>query len=190
MSAEVSSPKATGGGGTAFEFKVQASFLATLLVNGRYPCSPAGKADFIRLQARQLGYQTDDIFVQFASDTGGTHRLLVQVKSKVSFTESDADFCSALTGAWDDFTNPKLFDSDKDALLLVTGPGSDKAISHFRPVLNRSRTSVSEREYFDKLAAPKVASDSTRTYLATIKSIVTAHVGSAPADAMLWRFLR
>jgi hypothetical protein len=52
--AEVSSPKETGGGGTTFEPKVQASFLATMLVNGRFPCLPDGKAGFIRFQARQI----------------------------------------------------------------------------------------------------------------------------------------
>lgn len=83
--AEVSSPKATGGGGTAFEFKVQASFLATMLVNGRYPCLPAGKANFIRFQARQVGYQTDDILLQLETPSGDFHRLVAQVKVDITF---------------------------------------------------------------------------------------------------------
>ena len=92
MAAEVASPKATGGGGTAFEFVVQASFLATMLVKGRYPCLPSGTAEFVRLQARQANYHTDDVFIQLVAAGGETHRLLVQIKSDCAFTEGDSDF--------------------------------------------------------------------------------------------------
>jgi hypothetical protein len=190
MSAQISSPKATGGGGTAFEFAVQASFIATMLAQGRYPCLPDGDTEFIRLQAREAGYHTDDVFVQVLDKDGASHRLLVQIKSSCAFRESDTDFRETLTGAWDDFTNSELFDRGKDALLLATGPASAQAIKHFRPLLTWSRTSATSAEYFGKIATKDFASEQTRNYLATIRSLLTNHLAIDPEDADLWVFLR
>ncbi len=190
MAAEVASPKATGGGGTAFEFVVQASFLATMLVKGRYPCLPPGTAEFVRLQARQANYHTDDVFVQLVSAGGETHRLLVQIKSDCAFTEKDDDFRKAIVGAWLDFRNKKDFDRQRDALALVTGPGAAKAVKHFRPLLVRSRTSASSEEFFNKIATKEFTSDPTRTYLDALRAILRENGLASDDDPELWEFLK
>jgi hypothetical protein len=56
MNSQSTSSKATGGLGVVFEQKIQASFIMTMLVNGRYPCLPAGAAKSIRPQSGQLRY--------------------------------------------------------------------------------------------------------------------------------------
>lgn len=190
MSSQMSSPKAAGGLGVTFEHKVQASFLVTMLVNGRYPCLPEGVTEFIRPQARQLGYMTDDVFVQLITKNGRTHRLLVQAKLTCSFTEGDDEFCSSITGAWDDFKNDALFDQERDYLLLVTGPVSAKAISHFRPLLNRAETSSTADEYYQKISREIFTSQTTRTYLDAIKSILAKHTGAEIDNNELWLFLK
>lgn len=188
--ADIASPKAAGGGGTAFEFVVQASILATMLVKGRYPCLPPGTAEFVRLQARQLNYHTDDVFVQLVAANGETHRLLVQIKSDCAFTERDADFRNAIVGAWQDFKNEEDFDRQRDALVLVTGPGTAKSIKHFRPLLMRSRTSADSAEFFKKIGAEIFTSDPTRTYLDTLRAILRKEGLDRDEDPELWGFLK
>lgn len=188
--AEVSSPKATGGGGTAFEFKVQASFLATMLVNGRYPCLPAGKANFIRFQARQVGYQTDDILLQLETPSGDFHRLVAQVKVDITFTQGNKEFRDTLIAAWTDFKNTDLFDHDKDALSIISGPGSKKEIRHFRSLLSWSRSSASAEELFNKISTPNYASQEMRDYLGVIKALLKDHLGDEPAQDELWQFMK
>ena len=190
VAAEVASPKATGGGGTAFEYVVQASFLATMLVKGRYPCLPPGTADFVRLQARQANYHTDDVFVQLVSAGGGTHRLLVQIKSDCAFTERNDDFRKTITGAWKDFKNGEDFDRQRDTLALVTGPGVANAVKHFRPLLVRSHTSARSTEFFEKIATKKFTSDRTRGYLDTLRAILRAEGLAGDEDPELWEFLK
>ena len=190
MAAEVASPKATGGGGTAFEFVVQASFLATMLVKGRYPCLPPGTAEFVRLQARQANYHTDDVFVQLVTAGGATHRLLAQIKSDCAFTEGDGDFRKAMVGAWQDFKNGGDFDRQRDALALVTGPGSAKGVKHFRPLLVRSRTSASSTEFFKKISTKEFTSDATRAYLDTLRTILRSGGLADDDDPELWKFLK
>lgn len=190
MAAEVTSPKATGGGGTAFEFVVQASFLATMLVKGRFPCLPSGTAELVRLQARQANYRTDDVFVQLVTGNGETHRLLAQIKSDCTFTESDGDFRSAVTDAWHDFRNGEDFDRQRDALALVTGPGPAKSVKHFRPLLVRSLTSANSAEFFKKIATKQFTSDQTRTYLDTLRAILSNEGLNGNEDPELWGFLK
>ena len=80
MTSEISNPFSTGGGGQFFEAKVQASFLLLMLVGGRVPCLPSGRVQSVRLQAKQAGFETDDVAVTVLTDTGIEHRLLAQIK--------------------------------------------------------------------------------------------------------------
>lgn len=187
---EIASSKATGGKGPAFEFKVQAAFLVTMLVNGRYPCLPEGTAQFVRFQARQVGYRTDDLFVQMRTPSGTVHRLLAQVKAEITFTKGSKEFRETLIAAWADFTNAEMFDRDKDVLLIVSGPGSKGEIRHFRPLLNMSRSSLSAEEYFTKISTPNFVSEDMRRYLAAIERLLKEHLGAEPGRNELWQFLK
>src|SRR3989344_6869825 len=109
MSAEISNPFSTGGVGQFFEAKVQASFCLHLLIGGRVPCLPSGKVETVRLQAKQAGFNTDDIVINICTDAGISHKLLVQIKHHVTITASDEEFKSALESAWSDFNNQSLF---------------------------------------------------------------------------------
>ena len=105
MSSEVSNPFSTGSGGQLFEAKVQASFLLHLLIGGRVPCLPSGTIQSVRLQAKQAGFDTDDVVITVRGDAGTEHRLLAQVKHHAAIAVSDVEFCDALASAWSDFNN-------------------------------------------------------------------------------------
>ena len=151
MSSEVSNPFSSGGGGSFFEAKVQASFLLHLLIGGRVPCLPSGSIQSVRLQAKQAGFDTDDVVVTVRAESGTEYRLLAQVKHHAAITVSNGEFRDALASAWSDFNNPSMFAKGRDALALITGPQSDQTLQHVRPLLDWARTSVTGAEFVGKV---------------------------------------
>lgn len=101
MMSEVSNPFSTGGGGPFFEAKVQSSFLLHLLIGGRVPCLPSGSVQSVRLQAKQAGFDTDDVVVTVRTNSSTEHRLRAQIKHHATITAYDKDFCeSGGGGVW------------------------------------------------------------------------------------------
>lgn len=190
MTSHVSNPFSTGQGGPHFEAKVQASFLLYLLIGGRLPCLPGGTVQSVRLQAKQAGFQTDDVVVTVRADSGTEHRLLAQVKHHAAVTVKNPEFCDAIGTAWTDFNNPSAFTQGQDAIALITGPQSDRTIYHIRPLLDWARTSASCAEYIAKVATANFSSDDKRKYLTVFRNVLTEIAGSVPDDDRLWRFLK
>jgi hypothetical protein len=190
MNSNVSNPFSTGGGGQFFEAKVQASFLLHLLIGGRIPCLPSGSIQSIRLQAKQAGFDTDDVVVTIRSDFGTEHRLLAQVKHRAAITVSDKEFYDSLAAFWSDFNNPSAFVKGRDVLTLITGPQSDRALQHVRPLLDWARTSTTGSEFIGKVTTAIFSSDQKKAYLQIFRDVLTRAAGNALADDILWQFLK
>jgi hypothetical protein len=190
VTSQVASPFSTGGGGSFFEAKVQASFLLYLLIGGRIPCLPNGIVRYIRFQGKQAGYDTDDIILELISHLGQQHRLLAQVKHHAAITRTDADFRATLRNAWADFNNPKVFSQGWDVIALITGPMSDRAIQHVRPLLDWARTSASALEFLGKVNTAQFSSDEKRSYLKIFREVLAEIAGDALTDERLWLFLK
>jgi hypothetical protein len=186
---ELASPFSTGSGGANFEAKVQAAFVAAMLAGAPAPCVPSGSIELIRLQARQSGYETDDVLIIVNATPGTQHRLLVQIKHRVAFSASDQDFRETLIAAWHDFHSPENFDQAKDAIALATGPHSANAIDHVRPVLEWTRHSDSADEFFHKVEAEGFSADAKRSFIRAVREILKDSQ-PPPSDDSLWRFLR
>jgi hypothetical protein len=190
MSSQISNPFSTGGGGGFFEAKVQASFLLQLLIGGRVPCLPGGRTQSVRLQAKQAGFNTDDVVITLRTDYGTDHRLLAQIRHHAAITTSDEEFCDAMAGAWSDFNNPKAFVKHRDAMALITGPQSDRVLHHVRPLLDWARTSATGIEFAGKVATARFSSDQKRAYLQVFKDLLTKVADIAPTEDVLWEFLK
>jgi hypothetical protein len=85
---QVVSPRATGGEGHIFEYRVAAVMLAHLLCQTRPPGLQV-PATRVGLQQRAMGYVLDDIVVH--ADRGPVSTQF-QVKRSVTITPSDAEF--------------------------------------------------------------------------------------------------
>jgi len=190
VSAEISNPFSTGGGGQFFEAKVQASFLLHLLIGGRVPCLLSHNVQSIRLQAKQAGFRTDDVVVSSGAGLGVEHRLLAQIKHHAAIAGSDGEFCEALENAWGDFSNEKAFAKNRDVLALITGPQSDQTLQHVRPLFDWARTSASSAEFVEKVATAKFSSDKKRHYLQVFKDVLATVTGATLTDDILWQFLK
>jgi hypothetical protein len=190
MTSEVSNPFSVGGGGQFFEAKVQASFLLPLLIAGRVPCLPSGSIKSVRFQAKQAGFNTDDVVVTIRTDSDTEHRLLAQIKHHAVIAASDGEFYDALASAWSDFNNSSVFVQGYDALALITGPQPDRVLQHVRPLLDWARTSATGAEFTGKVATARFSSDQKRAYLQVFKDVLMKVVGTAPTDDVLWEFLK
>ena len=190
MISQISNPFSTGGGGQLFEAKVQASFVLQLLIGGRVPSLPSGSIQSVRLQAKQAGFNTDDVVVTVRTDSGTDHRLLAQIKHHAAITPSDGEFYDSMASAWSDFNNPSAFVKDRDALALITGPQSDRVLQHVRPLLDWARTSASGIEFAGKVATARFSSDQKRAYLQVFKDVLTKVADTAPTEDVLWGFLK
>ena len=173
-----------------FEAKVQASFLLPLLIGGRVPCLPSGSIVSVRFQAKQAGFDTDDVVVTLRTDSATEHRLLAQIKHHAAFTTSDGELYDALAGAWSDFNNARGFVQGHDALALITGPQPDRVLQHLRPLLDWARTSATGAEFTSKVGTARFSSDQKRAYLQIFKDGLRKIIGTAPTDEVLWAFLK
>jgi len=179
---------ATGAGGAVFETRVQAAFIATMLVNGQYPCIPYGKADSIRLQARQAGYETDDLLLVLTTLTNQQHKLLAQMKHTITVSENDSEFEKVIKSFWADFVNEDLFNPNNDVLVLITGPLSASYINHVMPVLDWARHSRDANEFLNKLNTSGFSSDLKRKYSQIIRILLDKANEAEITDEQFWRF--
>ncbi|UCF79076.1 MAG: hypothetical protein JSW03_02135 [Candidatus Eiseniibacteriota bacterium] len=83
------SPVSSGGGGTFFEQHVGALFLALLLVRAPLPVLKDCQVEEIDLQAKHLGWRTDDVLVSAVRPDGVRRRLAAQVTRQFTISEKD-----------------------------------------------------------------------------------------------------
>ena len=147
MGKQLSNPVSTGGGGARFESQVQALFLCLMLARGCVPCLPCWSITKIELQAKNRGYETDDIVVTV--EQGGEQRKLIgQIKRSITVTKSDRQFGEVMRTAWQDFNNPKVFAKGKDIIALLTGPLSAADAHNVSWLLDQARHTASSDEFW------------------------------------------
>lgn len=122
MPSKVAPPKCTGGGGTFFESKVCAWFLAHMLAN-EPPLGPGpGHLKRVDFQVRPEEWFLDDLILTLTSGAG-QHRCALSVKSNTQFTRSEApvDFVRI---AWEQLLggDSSPFNETSDFMGLVTTP--------------------------------------------------------------------
>jgi hypothetical protein len=190
MTTELSNPFSAGGGGGQFEIKVQAAFLALMVLDGPCPCLPRGTIDSVKLQSKHLGYDVDDLLILTSAPNGHHHRLLSQVKHALTFTASSSEFRDTLLAAWSDFNKQSLFDPARDAIAIVTGPQSARTISHVRPVLEWARHCASSGEFFAKIDTAQFSAQPKRDFIQTVRTVLSEADHPPSADDILWGFLK
>jgi len=188
-SQKIASPFSTGGGGTVFELKVQASLVAALLVRAHLPGFDATVVREAHLQSEHLGYQTDDALLTGIDVQGRTRRQLWSIKHEVKYTEKDEVFRAVLRDAWADFTDPTRFNSQLDVFILATGPLS-ASHKHLLTLLEFARAAVASTDFEARLARKGMISQKAREYLVLITKIVSEVAGRDANAEEIWNFLR
>ena len=161
ISKQLSNPFSTGGGGGHFEAHVQASFVALMLTGGFAPCLPCWPISKIKLQAKHVGYDTDDLIV-FAEQPSSDQKRKIfgNIKHSISITEKDKVFGEVIQAAWNDFNNAALFTKQNDVIALITGPLSATDINDVRWLLEQARHLENAEEFIRKVVLANFSSQS------------------------------
>jgi hypothetical protein len=115
----MTSPYATGGGGTHLEARVAASCLAAILCEASARGLPGEFATRVRTQRGTFGDPLDDIMLDGRRNDGRSAELHLQIKNKLTFTENDSEWVEVLQRAWDTFSKPS-FDPTLHRLGAIT----------------------------------------------------------------------
>lgn len=190
---DLSNPISTGGEGVIFEHKVQTAFVLIMLVNGNIPCLPGKRIEKIKLQVKYLGYNVDDLLIHCIDPyTNCQHKLLIQIKHSIKITKNDKNFKDVIFDAWNDFNNADLFNQERDAIALVTGPISKLDNDNVRVILEWARDSENAAEFINqKVSLSKFSSKAKRQKFEVLRDILTeANSGTAVSDELLHKFLK
>ncbi len=185
----VSSPVASGGGGSIFEQHVGAYWLVQLLVRAIPPILIDCQVVEVSMQSGHLGWETDDFLIVCEDATGLKRKLACQVKRSFTVSKSDEECRKAIGGFWKDFQSDR-FSKESDRLALVTLRGSNVLLEHLTGLFNLARTSRDGTEFEAKLGLEGFISSKTRHYCDDIRSIVADLEGAPVSEAQVWPFLR
>ena len=178
----ISSPIATGGGGTTFEHQVGAMFLALLLTRGIPAVFKDCQVNAVSFQTQRLGWKTDDLLVECSSPQQDQRNLAIQVKRTFRATSSSKDCRETFQGFWEDFKDASKFNPDRDALVLVILRGSQALLDGLGGLLECARNSYDEKDFTNRLARKGLYSEKVRACQTTIKTILVATNSGSPTN--------
>jgi hypothetical protein len=184
------SPEATGGSGVAFEFQVDATYLAFLFVGGTPPLLGGCRLESVNLQSRHLGWRTDDLLL-VGTDRSGIRRVAaVQAKRNFHFRVSHDESVEALASAWADFGNERLFDPERDVLGFVIQSGSSDFFHGFRALLDCARASVDSADFDRRLKIAGYLPEKALHYRDACRAMLVKATKEDIQEDRLLRFLR
>ena len=189
-SGNISSPRATGGGGFAFEHKVGGRFLGLLLLCGIPAIFSDCQVIEVGFQTGHLGWKTDDLLVTCSTRRNKNRRLAMQVKLRLTVSAKDPDCIKTFTGFWNDFKAKERFNPDLDALVLITQRGTNAILEGLGGLLDCARNSSHAKDFTHRLAAPGFLSAKAKDSSSAIKSILNSLNSTTPSDDEVWRFLK
>ena len=86
---KLSSPVSTGGRGTSFESRIQATRLLAMCLGSLVPGAQDGRIVELRFQARIHGHHTDDLVCLIEHGDGQRTRALLQMKRTLTARAKD-----------------------------------------------------------------------------------------------------
>jgi hypothetical protein len=192
QSKQLSNPFSTGGGGELFEAYVDASFVVLMLAGGYAPCITNIPIKKIKLQGRFAGYNTDDMIIFLEKEkVNQEFKVLCQIKNSICISENNKIFNNVVQAAWKDFTNPKNFSKNKDAIALITGPLSATDIHDTRVILEWARFAENDEEFMNMVKLSNLSSDKKRTKLLAFQhSLQIANNNIPISQKDLFEFLK
>lgn len=186
---KLSNPTSTGGGGTSFENRVQASRLLAMCLGSPVPGAPDGRIVELRFQARIHGHHTDDLVCHIEQGDGQRTRALLQMKRSLTPREKDKKFAESIGAAWTDY-NSEDFVRGQDSIYIVYDTASAAAMKGASTVCTWARYSATPGEFLKKVDAEDLSNAANRNALAAIRKIAETYAGRAIDDEELYDFVK
>lgn len=165
-----SNPASTGGSGTSFENRVQATRLLSMCLGSSPPGAQDGRIVALQFQARIHGHHTDDLVCHIQSNDGRRFRTLLQMKRTLAAREKDKSFAECVTAAWTDYQS-EGFIRGQDAIFFVYDTVSTAAMKGAATICAWARLSATPEEFLHKVAAESFSNQANRNALAAIRKI-------------------
>jgi tetratricopeptide (TPR) repeat protein len=174
----LSNPVSTGGGGSTFEARVQASRLLAMCLGTVFPGVEEGRIVELVFQSGIAGKNTDDLLCNVEDRYGERSCVLLQMKRGIAPQKSNKAFVDALQAAWLDF-NRSDFNRGKDAIHIIYGMGDATAMKSPQKLSDWARYTVKSEGFLQKVNEPVYANKGDRTSFDLICSICETMSGQA-----------
>jgi len=127
------SPLSTGGAGPVFENDVGTHYLAALLTGSAARGTRIGTVVRVGLQRAASGAPLDDVIVE-TDGAGGTTRLDLQVKRRMTFAASDREFPSVIGACWETLARPDFASGPGNRIGVEIAQFPEKVKAHYTRV--------------------------------------------------------
>lgn len=184
----MASPDSTGGGGTHFEARVVAYYLAATFAEAPARGVPGLHVTRVLTQRAAFGEPLDDLIVNGILEDGRPTKLSLQVKSTLTFTDKDSEWITVLGQAWATFTSG-TFDAVRDKLGVAISSYNARADKYYQSVLNWAAHSPDGQNFVQRILRKDFSHKDQRAFVAAIRKILGNHAGTPVDDETLWRFL-
>jgi hypothetical protein len=185
----MTSPYTAGGGGSHLEARIAASTLAAILCEASVRGLPGEFATRVRSQRAAFGDPLDDFIIDGIRGDGFATQFHLQVKNKLTFTANDAEWVEVLTRAWDTFSKPG-FDRALQHLGVALGTYNARVDQHYQSVLNWAEHSTDPQHFLERIEQGDYSHQDKRSFVATVKDVLEAHIGRALTYEELWHLLK
>ena len=183
----MTSPIASGGGGTHFEAKVVAHYLATILcqtkVDGLPPSTHAVEANS---QQADFGSQLDDLVVKGIMEDNSEARLHLQIKIKILFTPKNREWKELIRKAW--ITYSGVFDKNLDRIGFAIGNTGER-IKHCEEAIKWANMTTNGKLFIEKIEKKYYSHKYKREFIETIKTQIAVCLDEPITDEILWQFI-
>lgn len=188
---QLMSTVATGAGGSVFQARVGALYLANMLTG--VPSAfglHCARVDTLRFEARYAGAHTDDIYCELR-DKERSRLQLIQCKRGLNASAGDKDFIDALQGAWRDFLGLEgsPFNRACDVLVFATVAPATPANQAAKRLCELSRSSLNLEDFLLKIESKLFDSQHRRTWSA-FKEVSKATLNDQYTDELVFDLLR
>ncbi|MBB6012368.1 hypothetical protein HNR59_001713 [Aquamicrobium lusatiense] len=185
----MTNPYSAGGGGTHLEARVAASALVAVLCGAPFRSLPGLYATEVRTQCAAFGEPLDDLIIQGTCENGLATHLHLQIKNRLTFTESDSEWADILGRAWDTFV---ASGGDTSLLRYGTGLGTYNARidQHYQTVLTWAAESIDGDHFLERIGKKDFSHQDKRAFVETIRIHLTKHLSRPLSADELWRFLK
>lgn len=185
----MASPYSTGGGGTHFEARVTAYYLASVLCEAPARGLPGLRAVEARTQCAAFGEPLDDIVVTGVSENGRATKLHLQIKSTLTFTENDAEWTDILRCAWNTWS-AESFDPVSERVGVGISTYNTQVDRHYQLVLNWAMHSIDGDHFVERTEKEDFSHAVRRAFVQSVRNVLSEHAGRALTNDELWGLLR
>ena len=188
MTANATSPAASGPAGSHFEGQVGAYYLLSLLTGSEPRGLPGTVIDRIELQRAAEGFPLDDVIVH-AHDTHGDPAVIeIQVKRSIAFTPRDPVFRAVVAHIVEASRKPGFWTSSYESA-IATARTSRKINGAYQDVLTWARELGDAATFMARIARPGSSNPDMRTFVDAFKLHLLA--AGLPNDGeTVWQLLR